>query len=269
MNNLAQESLSALRWQLDMGVDETLADAPINWFDAKTTVEPIALTPAQASPARPVVKAASKAPIAESRSGAIAEARALADKATTLEALKEAITSFDGCALKKTAMNMVFADGAEDAAVMAIGEAPGAEEDRQGIPFCAEHGQLFDKMFGAIGLNRAESLYISNMLYWRPPGNRKPNADEIEICRPFVEKHIALKKPELLVLVGGTAANALLGETQGITRLRGKAFEYTNNYLEGVKIPVHVLFHPSYLMRQPAQKALAWQDLLQIKTALK
>ncbi len=197
----------------------------------------------------------------------IAEARALADAAGDLAALEAALRGFNGCALKKTATNTVFAQGAPESRLMFIGEAPGADEDRAGVPFCGASGQLLDKMLGFIGLDRSKDFYITNTLFWRPPGNRQPTPEELEICKPFVEKHIALVNPKLLVLVGGTATKAVLGEERGITRLRGQRFTYTNRYLTQ-EIPVAVIYHPSYLLRQPLAKKQAWGDLLAIKANL-
>ena len=198
---------------------------------------------------------------------AVADARALADVATDLAQLEAAVRSFTGCALKKTATTTVFAQGVPASRLMFIGEAPGAEEDRAGVPFCGPSGQLLDTMLGFIGLNRADNFYITNALFWRPPGNRQPTKDELAICHPFVEKHIALVNPKLLVLVGGTATSSVLGDARGITRLRGHVFRYTNDYMTN-DVPVHVLYHPSYLLRQPLAKKQAWADMLKLKAAL-
>lgn len=199
---------------------------------------------------------------------AIGEARTLADAATTLEELYTAIRNFNGCTLKKTAQNTVIFEGVATSRLMFIGEAPGADEDKSGVPFCGASGQLLDKILGFAGLSRKENFYISNTLFWRPPGNRQPTAEELEICRPFVEKHIALINPHTLVLVGGTATKALLNNNVGITRLRGQVFSYKNIYMEK-DVPVHVIYHPSYLLRQPSAKKQAWADVLQLKQALK
>ncbi len=199
---------------------------------------------------------------------AVAEARRLADDADTLKSLEEAVRGFEGCSLKKLATNTVFSDGNPDADIMLIGEAPGAQEDIQGIPFCGPSGQLLDKMLASISLSRKENVYISNTLFWRPPGNRQPTKEELAICQPFVEKHIALIAPKLLILSGGTAVGALLQKSVGITKLRGRMHEYINPYLRQA-VPVAVLFHPSYLLRSPGQKRLAWHDLLMMKHYLK
>lgn len=194
-------------------------------------------------------------------------ARSIADKVSSLVELKQAILDFDRCALKQLANNTVFADGNSSAKVMLIGEAPGVNEDRQGIPFCGESGKLLDLMLETIGLNRKENFYITNTVFWRPPGNRQPTEVEIEVCRPFVEKHIAIIKPQLLILVGGTAAGSLLGSGYSqITKVRGY-YAYTNKYLQA-PITTTAIFHPAYLLRQPQQKKLVWFDLLKIRNYL-
>jgi len=194
--------------------------------------------------------------------GSAEDAKALAASCQSLEALNDALKTFDGCALKETAINLCFADGNPKAPVMLIGEAPGAQEDRQGKPFVGPSGQLLDRMLRTIGLDRTK-VYITNVIYWRPPGNRTPTAAEIAVCQPFLERQIELLRPKLLVFVGGIAARALLGVTQGVTKLRGRAFTYKAS--DGREIPSIVMFHPAYLLRQPAQKRLAWRDLLQVK----
>lgn len=279
MQNLANfDPIDALAWQAEMGVDlcveETPQKAEVYAFPTGPAVAPES---APGQMARPHTQAERPAPGATtpqtatppaSIAAAIAEARALADAATDLASLNEAIKSFTGCPLKKTATNTVFAQGVPESRVMFIGEAPGAEEDRQGVPFCGPSGQLLDTMLGFIGLKRAENFYISNTLFWRPPGNRQPTPEELEMCKPFVEKHIALVNPRILTLVGGTATKAVLNESRGITRLRGQVFNYTNQYLNGASIPVHVIYHPSYLLRQPMAKKQCWGDLLALKEAL-
>lgn len=182
----------------------------------------------------------------------------------SLDELKKAVMSFDGCDLKKTATNTVFGDGASDAKIMLIGEAPGAEEDEQGIPFCGDSGKLLDNMLASIGLTREENVYITNSVFWRPPANRRPTKEEIALCRPFVEQHIALFKPKLLILIGSTAVTSLLGSDLEISKIRQEYYSYTNEYLTD-HIPTTAIFHPAYLMRQPSQKKQAWYDLLKIK----
>lgn len=175
--------------------------------------------------------------------------------------LKKAVLEFEGCALKSTATNTVFSDGNPQAQIMFIGEAPGANEDAQGIPFCGDSGKLLDNILKSIGLTREKNIYITNTVFWRPPGNRRPSDDEIRICLPFVEKHISIINPKLIVLVGATALYSLLQIKEPISKLRQKYFKYTNQYLNH-EIDITPIFHPSYLLRQASQKRLMWQDLL-------
>lgn len=265
----AADPLSALEWLLDMGADACVEMQPQRIERAAPEAVSATQTPRPA--AAPVVPRAAAQPTAPAPSpslaAAVADARALADAATSLAELEAAVRDFNGCGLKKTATHTVFAQGVAASRLMFIGEAPGADEDRQGFPFVGVSGQLLDRMLGFIGLSRAENCYITNTLFWRPPGNRQPTAEELEICRPFVEKHIALVNPRMLVLVGGTATKALLNETRGITRLRGQVFSYQNAYMDAA-VPVHVMYHPSYLLRQPLAKKQAWADLLALKAAL-
>lgn len=267
------QALDSLSWYAEMGVDCCVEEMP-QVIKAEIAVKPPAsgIKPASATPSeppRPTPKAepaAAPVPLA-SIAEAVAQARAAADAATSLEELEAAVRGFNGCSLKRTATNTVFAQGVAASRLMFIGEAPGAEEDRNGVPFCGPSGQLLDRMLSFIGLSRTENFYITNCLFWRPPGNRQPTAEELEICRPLVEKHIALVKPKILVLVGGTATSAILRDTRGITRLRGQVFRYKNDYM-AEDMPVHVIYHPSYLLRQPLAKKQAWADLLALKAAL-
>jgi DNA polymerase len=193
----------------------------------------------------------------------IAQTRKTADECQTLEELEKAVRDFDGCSLKKMATNTVFADGSADSKIMIIGEAPGNHEDLQGIPFCGDSGKLLNSMFETINLKR-EDIYITNTLFWRPPGNRRPTNDELAMCKPFVEKHIALMKPKLIVLMGATAMKDMLDVADPISKARGRFFDYQNQYLED-PIKTIVFFHPSYLMRQSSKKRDAWKDLLMIE----
>ena len=197
---------------------------------------------------------------------AVSTARALAAAATNVAELEAAVAGFDGCALKATATRLVFADGNRAAKIMMIGEAPGADEDRQGKPFVGVSGQLLDRMLAWIGLDRT-TTYITNILFWRPPGNRPPTTAEIAACLPFVERHIELVQPQILVLVGGASAKALLNTQDGIIKLRGKWFEFSRPGLPR-PIPAIATFHPAYLLRTPGQKREAWKDLLAIKRRL-
>ena len=239
------EALANLRWLVEAGADEAVGETPQDRFAA--AAPPPAVDPATLS-------------------AAPQDAASVARGCATLEGLREALARFDGCALKDGATNLVFGDGNPDSDVMFIGEAPGADEDRQGLPFVGVSGQLLDRMIAAIGLDR-RSAYITNIVPWRPPENRKPTNAETTMLLPFVERHIALVDPRVLVLVGGTAATALLGTTQGITKLRGRWLGYPDE-ASGKTIDAMALYHPAYLLRQPALKREAWRDLLAIKARL-
>lgn len=184
----------------------------------------------------------------------------------TLADLKAAIEAFAGCSLKSTAKNTVFADGNPEARLMVIGEAPGGDEDRQGLPFVGVSGQLLDKMLESIGYTR-DTAYITNVVPWRPPGNRKPTPEEVAVCTPFLERHVALIKPAVILMVGGLSAKTLLNRAEGITRLRGR---WENVATPGLDTPIPAIatFHPAYLLRSPQQKRLAWRDLLAVKQKL-
>lgn len=201
----------------------------------------------------------------ENQSAAVSKAEHPAYTCKTLEELKGAMHSFNECALKKTALNTVFCDGNPKAEVMLVGEAPGADEDAQGLPFVGQSGQLLNKIFQAIGLDRS-NLYIANILPWRPPGNRTPTNEEIAMCQPFIEQHIQLIKPKLLVFLGGISSKTLLKTTEGITKLRGRFHEYKTH--QGECIPAFATYHPAYLLRSPGQKAQVWHDVLKIKQYL-
>ena len=254
------EDAAALRWLVAMGADEAVDDISRDRFATPRAPPAAAPQPPLPSPPR---RAADPALVPTE--ALIEEARAAAAAAADVAALAEAVAAFDGCALKRTARNTVFADGAPNADLMLVGEAPGAEEDRRGLPFVGPAGRLLDLMLAAIGRDR-DSARIANMLFWRPPGNRSPSTEEIALCRPFVERHIALVAPRVLVCVGGVAAKSLLEQTAGITRLRGRWFRFPPEDADGVAATA--LFHPAYLLRQPAHKRLAWSDLLRIRDRL-
>lgn len=188
-----------------------------------------------------------------------------ANNCNSLDDLKQAMLNFKECSLKATAMNTVFADGDPKSPIMLIGEAPGADEDMQGLPFVGQSGQLLNKMLAAIGFKR-EQIYIANIVPWRPPGNRTPTNEEIAICQPFIEKHIELVAPKVLILLGGIAAKTLLKTNEGISKLRGRFLDY--NVSSGSNIACLATFHPAYLLRSPGQKAQAWQDMLRVKIKL-
>lgn len=188
-------------------------------------------------------------------------------KEEKLQALAHTVSEFEACALKKTALNLVFSDGNPHARVMLVGEAPGADEDRQGKPFVGMSGQLLTKMFACIGLNRDTDLYLTNIIPWRPPGNRQPTLNEIRLCLPFVQNHIAIIQPDLLVLVGGTATKALISDKVGITGLHGKWFDL-NLPAKSQPIKTTAIYHPAYLLRSPLRKREVWKDLIHIKKEL-
>tara|TARA_R110000744_G_scaffold36034_3_gene83165 strand:- start:44801 stop:45637 length:837 start_codon:yes stop_codon:yes gene_type:complete len=198
-------------------------------------------------------------------------ARELVAKAETLDALRTAIEGFHGCPLRNTARNTVFARGNPAAKVMVIGEAPGRDEDMEGVPFVGPAGHLLDRIFASIGLT-PDQLYITNVINWRPPGNRSPTQDEIATCLPFIERHIALIKPDVLVLAGDTAARTLLGSSENITKLRGQWADYAVRDAAGeptgTTIPALPTFHPAYLLRRTAEKRFVWRDMLALAAQL-
>ncbi len=255
--------LAALAWQAEAGADEAVDEIPVDRY--RQPPREAAPAPRTQPPAAGAVRSVA-APALQSAETALSDARALARGAADLEALRAALAGFDGCPLKATAMNLCFADGNPEARLMIVGEAPGADEDRQGTPFVGRAGQLLDKMLAAVGLDR-DQAFITNLLYWRPPGNRTPTAGEIAACQPFLERSIELVAPEVLLFTGGAAAKALLNTTTGILRLRGRWVAYRHPGLAG-PIPALPTLHPAYLLRQPAQKRLAWRDLLALKAVL-
>ena len=253
---------------MEAGADEAISNTPQDRFAQsqaqmaqvpKPPPEPVKPMPPAAKPARKASATPPVTPIA-------ADAAASAAACRTLEELVEAIHGFAGCALKETAANTVIQDGNPKARLMVIGEAPGAEEDRCGLPFVGPAGKLLDRMLAAIDLDR-ESVLITNIVFWRPPGNRNPSSHEIAACLPFVERHIELVDPDILVPLGAPAAKTLLARTEGITRMRGKWFAYSTPKM-AAPIDAMPIFHPAYLLRSPAHKREAWRDLLAIKAKL-
>ena len=233
----AGDALAALRWLADSGADEAIDTVPRDRFPPPIHAD----TP-------------------------LARATAAARACQSMAELAEAVAGFDDCALKRTAKNTVFADGEPEADLMLIGEAPGADEDRTGVPFVGAAGRLLDRMLAAIGRDRS-SAYITNIVFWRPPGNRNPTPEEIALCLPFVERHVTLASPRTLAFIGGVAAKTLLERGEGITRLRGRWFNYAPAGMAH-PIPAIALYHPAYLLRQPARKREAWYDLLAIQARL-
>ncbi|MFQ5774488.1 MAG: uracil-DNA glycosylase [Kiloniellaceae bacterium] len=251
MGGSRDEALATLRWLIEAGADEAVGEAAIDRLgEAAARPAPVRREPARLTSAE----------------AALATARERARAAATLEELRAALAAFEGCPLKHTATNLVFADGNPQARIMIVGEGPGAEEDRRGLPFVGASGRLLDRMLACIGLDRT-GVYITNVLFWRPPGNRSPTGAEIAACLPFVERHIELVDPDYLLLVGGISAKTLLGRSEGILRLRGRWSRYQH---AGMARPIPALasLHPAYLLRQPAQKRLAWRDLLSLHEAL-
>ena len=257
------DPLVLLRWYDDVGVDECVGAEPVNRLDLAKPEPAVAHRNEETRP-RPVPRR-----VAERASGdPVAEARRLAENCATLSELKQAIEDFDECALKRSARNTVFADGNPAAPVMFVGEAPGQEEDAQGLPFVGPAGKLLDKMLAAIGRDR-NSAYISNIVNWRPPGNRTPSLQEAMICLPFIKRHIQLAGPRIVVLLGGTAAKHLMDTTEGIMRLRGKWSELMPDDFGQRVVAALPTLHPAYLLRQPAHKRLAWQDFLALDSRLR
>ena len=261
-----------LEWYTLAGVDQAIDHAPRDRYreaaDALAAAAappppPVTATAAAPSPPPPMPPSASLLPPGD----ATWSAQEIAAACTSLDQLVAAVRAFDGCALKRTATNTVIGDGNPQAALMIVGEAPGAEEDRQGLPFVGPAGRLLDRMLAAIGLDRS-AVYITNMLPWRPPGNRSPTAEELAICQPFLERQIELIAPRILLLVGGIAAKALLNRREGITRLRGQWFPFATPRMEGT-IQATATFHPAYLLRTPSAKREVWRDLLDIEDKMK
>ncbi|MFA6967020.1 uracil-DNA glycosylase family protein [Bosea sp. (in: a-proteobacteria)] len=283
----APEPAELVAWYAEMGITEALDEVTHDHFAqspaAQDASAPAALThdrigtgpsvgnaprPRPTLPPRPgqapAVAARPNAAAATAPDDAAISAKVLAAEAATLDDLKEALARFEGCALKATAKNLVFADGNPEARVMIVGEAPGADEDRVGLPFVGRSGQLLDRMLAAIGLNRQNDVYIANLLPWRPPGNRTPTPQEVSICLPFIQRQIQLADPDILICVGGPSAQGLLGLT-GILASRGKWLEYDTG---ARRIRAMATLHPAYLLRQPLQKRLAWRDMRALKAAL-
>ncbi len=270
--------MAALAWQIDCGVTEFIGDDPVNSYDlperapwaAKPAAAPGAVAPPAARPApTPVAEFTPRITPEQRQQQAadegVAAAKAAARAATDLDALRAALAGFEHCELKQGAKSLVFSDGQPGARVLVLGEAPGRDEDLHGKPFVGAAGQLLDRMFAAIGLSRdsadlQSALYITNVMPWRPPGNRDPSPEEIAMMRPFVERHIELARPQVIVLMGNTPCSALLG-AKGILRLRG-------TWTTALDRPVMPMTHPAYLLRNPAAKREAWADLLAIRERL-
>ena len=257
-----------LAFYLEAGVDCALADEAVNRLSEPATaavIAPVASEPAPPQPVRPQ-PAAMPAPrkAAPAPEAAIASAREAARTAPSLDALRSLLEKFDGCALKHTATRLVFADGNPQARIMFVGEAPGREEDIEGLPFVGRSGKLLDRMIAAIGLDRSKA-YIANVIPWRPPGNRTPTPQETQICLPFIQRQIELVNPDVLVTLGNPSTQTLLQTREGIMKTRGKWFDYDTGTRT---IRAIATFHPAYLLRSPSYKRMSWQDLRAIAKAL-
>jgi DNA polymerase len=258
-----------LAFYLEAGVDCALTDEPVNRL-TDPAAAPAVAAPAAFTEARPALRpppAAAPVPrgeIAPAPEAAISSAREAARTAPTLETLRALLENFDGCALKFTATRLVFADGNPQARVMFVGEAPGRDEDIEGLPFVGRSGKLLDRMIAAIGLDRS-SAYIANVIPWRPPGNRTPTPQETQICLPFIQRQIELVNPDVLVTLGNPSTQTLLQTREGIMRTRGKWHDYDTGTRS---IRAMATFHPAYLLRSPSYKRMAWQDLRSIAKAL-
>jgi uracil-DNA glycosylase len=259
-----------LAFYLEAGVDCALGDEPVDRLAEPDSVPVAAAAPREIVPARasreiPAAMAAvPRADIALAPDEAISSAREAARTAPSLEVLRQLLESFDGCALKHTATRLVFADGNPQARVMFVGEAPGRDEDIEGLPFVGRSGKLLDRMIAAIGLDRSKA-YIANVIPWRPPGNRTPTPQETQICLPFIRRQIELVNPDVLVTLGNPSTQTLLSTREGIMRTRGKWFDYDTGTRT---IRAIATFHPAYLLRSPSYKRMTWQDLLAIAKAL-
>jgi uracil-DNA glycosylase len=254
----SQNLLADLEWQLAAGADEAVGEVAglAGWgLDAGKQMSDVKKTHSTSDIRH--LTSGIRAPNPEPRTPNPSAIQ-------SLTALREELLRFEGCALKHTAMNLVFSDGNPAAPIMMVGEAPGEDEDRQGKAFVGVSGQLLDRMLAPAGLSRQTNVYISNILFWRPPGNRSPTDAEIAACLPFCERHIALVKPKVLVLLGGVAAKSLLRTKEGITRLRGRWTQYMPPPGSGLDQPIDCLpiYHPAFLLRQPASKRQAWADIL-------
>lgn len=261
------EARAALDWYRAVGVDFAVGEEPVDRFAASVApsrARPAAAPSAVALPAAAQPRPAPAAPVALSLAADPSETTALAAAAPTLEALRAAMDAYEGCTLKKRATQLVFADGNPEAEVMLVGEGPGEQEDLQGKPFVGRAGQLLDRMLASIGLDRTK-VYIANMVPWRPPGNRDPSPEEMALCTPFLLRQVELVAPKFLITLGNVPTKALFQTQNGITRMRGQWRDLTVNSHQTRALAT---LHPAYLLRTPASKALAWQDMLSLKQAI-
>lgn len=287
-NARSSELAALLAWYRDMGVDHAVGESPVDWLSrgdrapghgfthatsGEVSAPPSAVAPPRPAsdsalqpprPAPPPAAAAARQFPATAPDAAVMSARSQAREARTLADLEATLAGFDGCSLKATAKSLCFYRGAAQARLMLIGEAPGRDEDLQGRPFVGRAGQLLDKMLASIALTE-ENVHITNIVYWRPPGNRTPTPQEAQVCRPFLERQVELVAPDVVVLLGGAAAKHIFDVPEGIMRIRGKIRDVT---IGSRTVRVLATLHPAYLLRTPAAKRLAWRDLLMVKAAL-
>src|SRR5690349_1006273 len=256
-----------LSFYAEAGVDALVREEPVNHF-AQVAAEPLRAAPQPATMRAPEIKSAQPylAPNAAPPAPDVAamEAREAVKNVQTLEELRDVLGKFEGCALRATATQLVFADGNPEARVMFVGEAPGRDEDIEGLPFVGRSGKLLDRMMAAIGLDRSKA-YIANVIPWRPPGNRTPTPQETQICLPFIQRQIELVNPDVLVTLGNPSTQTLLSTREGIMKTRGKWFDYDTGTRT---IRAMATFHPAYLLRSPSYKRMSWQDLRAIAKAL-
>ncbi len=273
MDLAAPDAAILLEWYQAMGAGEVIAGTPQDWFADVAPLKPLASPSVETAvaaakqaprerklPPRQETAPAAPKPVIEGAGADVMAARELARSARDPGELRSLLEAFEGCALKKTATRLCLSRGSPDARIMLIGEAPGKDEDAKGLPFVGRAGQLLDRMLAAIGLTEAD-VYITNLVFWRPPGNRTPSPEEVQVCQPFVERQIELLRPEILVFLGNAAAKQLTGATEGIMKLRGKWLSYAG-------IRAMATLHPAYLLRNPIAKRLAWRDLLAIREVL-
>jgi len=285
---LTDDPFRALRWLAEAGAGEALDAAPVNRLALRAPAAADAMLPRSndarvrsgddergagpgpmdraASPPStpPAARRVPATPAAPTPPAGDAEARRLAARCDSLDALRAALLSLDQFALKKTARNLVLADGNPDSGIVFVGEAPGRDEDEQGLPFVGRSGKLLDRMLAAIGLDRTR-CYITNVVVWRPPGNREPTPDEFAVLEPFFQRHLELLRPRVIVTLGGVPARHVLGRAEAVTRIRGR---WHNARVGDGDVPVMPTLHPAFLLRSPAQKRLVWRDLLTLRERL-
>jgi uracil-DNA glycosylase family 4 len=263
------QAAAALAWLVEMGAEEIVSEQPLNRLvEAAVAVQAAPAIQRAETPIPPL--RAGLPGIAAPAGDTVQDARAIAARCQSLQEIAAALAAFDACPLRKTATNLCFADGNPQAHVLLIGEAPGNEEDLQGKPFVGRSGQLLDRMLAAVGLDRraedpSRAVLITNTIFWRPPGNRKPTDAETSMCMPFVWRLIEVMQPRLILCAGATPTQRMINMTDGILKLRGRWFSVQAGARQ---IPLLATLHPAYLLRQPAQKRLAWRDLLSLRERL-